>query len=84
MVYNVDIGEVESLKFLRLNQINNCTKGMGNVDVANQLRGVYRLDRWVRNRKWWWSMLFLSLGVILKNSYQLYPQMCKKEGLKPK
>ena len=58
IVYNVDTGKVEALKFLILNQINNYNNGMGNVDVADQLRGVYRLYRWVRNRKWWWSMLF--------------------------
>ena len=45
MVYNVDIGKVEDLKFLSLNQIDNYNNGMGDVDVANQLRGVYRLDR---------------------------------------
>ena len=58
MMYNVDTGKVEGLKFLRLNQIDNYNNGMGDVDVANQLRGLYRLDRWLRNRKFWWSMLF--------------------------
>ena len=58
MVYNVDIGKVEDLKLLRLNQIDKYNNGMGDVDVADQLIGVYRLDRWVRNRRWWWSILF--------------------------
>ena len=78
MVYNVDTGKVEALKLLRLNQINNYNNGMGDVDVAYQLRGVYRLDCWVRNRKWWRSILFWSMGVLLKNSYNLYLQMCKE------
>ena len=72
MVYNVDTGKVEALKLLRLNQIEKYNNGMGDVDVADQLRGVYRLDRWVRNRKWWWSMMFCSMGVLLTNSYKLY------------
>ena len=52
-VYNIDSNEVESLKFLRLNQIDNYNNGMRDVDVdvADQLRGVYRMDRWTRNRK---------------------------------
>ena len=51
MVYNVDDGKVEALKSLRLNQIDKYSNGMNDVDVADKLRGVYRLDRWVRNRK---------------------------------
>ena len=51
MVYNVDIGKVEDLKFLSLNQIDKYNNGMGNIYVAYQLRGVCRLDRCVRNRK---------------------------------
>ena len=72
LLYNVDTGKVEDFKFLRLNQINKYNNGMGDVDVANQIRGVYRLDCWVRNRKWWRSILFWSMGVLLKNSYKLY------------
>ena len=82
-VYNVDTGKVEALKFLKLNQIDKYNNGMGDVDVADQLRGVYRLDRWVRNSKWWWSLMLCSLGVLLTNYYKLYLQICKEEGVKP-
>ena len=84
ILYNVDTGKVEALKFLRFNQIDKYNNGMGNVGVANQLTGVYRLDRWVRNSKWWCSMMFLSMGVILINSYKFYLQMCKEEVVKPR
>ena len=57
-MYNVDTGKVKTLKLFILNQIDKYNNGIGDVDVADKLRGVYRLDRWVRNRKWWWSMLF--------------------------
>ena len=50
-VYNVDTNRVEALIFFRLNRIDTYNHGMGNVDLADQLRGVYCLDRWVRNRK---------------------------------
>ena len=84
MVYNFDTGNVEALKLLRLNQIGKWNNGMGDVNVDDQLRGVYRLDRWVRNRKWRWSILFSYMGVLLTNYYKLYLQMCKEEGVKPR
>ena len=71
-VYNVDTDQMESLKFLRLNQIDKYNKEMGGVDIADQLQGVYRIDRFVRNRKFWWSMLFWSIGVLLTNAYKVY------------
>ena len=57
---------------------------MGNVDLADQLRGVYRLDRWVRNPKWWWSMLFFSTGVLLRNDYHFYLRVNKDDGVTTK
>ena len=76
-MYNVDTGKVEALKFLRLNQIGKYNNEMGDVDVDNQLRGLYRLDHWVRNSKLWWSMLFWYMGLLLINAYKLYLKMCK-------
>ena len=80
-VFNVDSNEVETVRFLRLNQINDYNNGMGDVDIADQLRGVYRLDTWVRNRKWWWSMLFWSVGVLLTNAYKVYLRVNEDEGI---
>ena len=82
-VFNVDTDEVEAMQFLRLNQIDKYNNGMGDVDVADQLRGVYRLDRNIRNRKWWWSLLFWSMGVLLTNAYKFYLRMCEEEGVVP-
>ena len=42
---------------------------MGDVDVADQLRNNYWFDHWLRKRKWWWSIMFWAIGVILVNSY---------------
>ena len=57
-MYNVDTHVTETLKFLRLNQIDTYNNTMGDVDLADQLRGLYRPDVWVRNRKWWWAIFF--------------------------
>ena len=57
-VYNVDTGKDETLKFLRMCNIDEYNQTMANVDIADQLRGSYRFDHWLRNRKWWWSILF--------------------------
>ena len=41
-VFNVKTNETKDLQFLRLNQINKYNNEMGGVDIADQLRGVYR------------------------------------------
>ena len=69
------------MQFLRLNQIDTYNYGMGSVDIADQLRVFCRPDHWIRNRKWWWSILFWALGVILTNSYVLYIKICDDKGL---
>ena len=71
-VYNLDSGEVEQLEFLRLGNINKYNKEIGSVDLADQLRGSYCLDKNTRNCKWWWSIMFWSIGVMLTNSYIMY------------
>ena len=40
-VYNVDSGEVEYLRILRMNTIHKYNTEMGGVDLADQLRGSY-------------------------------------------
>ncbi len=42
-------------KFLRLNVIEDYNMNMNSTDIADQLRGVYRPDHWMRHRKWWWA-----------------------------
>ena len=62
----------EYLRFLRMNNIHKYNTEMGGVDLADQLRGNYRLDKCVRNRKWWWPILFWGIGVLLTNAYIVY------------
>jgi len=71
-VYNVDTDEMEYVKYLRMGFIDKYNSTMGDVDLSDQLRGSYHPDRWVRNRKWCWSMFFWGFGVLLTNAYVMY------------
>ena len=74
-MYNVDTGMTEVLYFLRLNKNDSYNNSMGDVDLADQLRGSYRLDFWIRQRKWWWSIMFWIIGVMLTNAYIVYKKV---------
>ena len=50
-VYNVDTGLIETMKFLRMNNIDHYNYSMGDVDLSDQLRDTYRMNYWIRNRK---------------------------------
>jgi len=58
--------------FFRLNVIDDYNHTMGNVDISDQLRGTYRWDKWMRKRKWWWSIFFWNMQLLLTNSYIVY------------
>ena len=79
-VYDVESEKYEEVKFLRMNFINNYNFTMGHVDVSDQLRGSYHIDWWVRNRKWWWSMFFWGVGVLLTNAYVVYRKVLFRRG----
>jgi len=53
---------------LRLNANNDYNYKMNSVDVADQLRNQCRMDHWLRQRKWWWSIFLWGLGVLLTNA----------------
>ena len=48
------------------------------LDIAYQLRGIYWFNHWLRNRKWWWSILFWAIGVVLTNAYAMYVTVCEE------
>ena len=58
--------------FLRLNINDEYNNGMGGVDIADQLRGYYRFDKWQRTFKWWHSVFWWSFQVLMVNSYKCY------------
>ena len=55
---------------------------MGGVDLEDQLQGNYFIDKGVRNRKWWWSILFWSIGVMITNEYVIYLHVNIENGIK--
>ena len=63
---------------------------MNSTDIADQLRGVYRPDHWMRNRKWWWAYFIWAIGVAGVNAFKIYDALyeeekkAKRPGLPPK
>ena len=43
-VYNVDTGTKELLKFLQMSYINDYNHGMGDVEIADQIRSERTID----------------------------------------
>ena len=53
---------------------------MGDVEIADQLRNNDRFDHWIRKRKWWLSIMFWDIGVILFNAYIFYRRVNLEAG----
>ena len=57
---------------------------MNSVDIADQLRMIYRPDGlWMRCRKWWWSIMLWALGQAVTNGYIMYKAVCRDAGIVP-
>ena len=50
-VYNVDTGIIETIKCLRMNNIDQYNHSIGHVKLSDQLRDQYRMNYWLRKRK---------------------------------
>jgi len=61
-----------SVAFLRPEVTDLYNNGMNNVDIADQLRGTYQFNHWMRKCKWWWSIWMWGVQVLLVNAYVLY------------
>jgi hypothetical protein len=70
------------MKYLRLNVIDDYNNNMNSTDIADQLRGSYRPDRWMRQRKWWWAFFIWVIGVAGVNAYKIYEVMYDEEEAK--
>ena len=55
---------------------------MNSTDIADQLRGNYRPDRWMRQRKWWWAFFIWAIGVAGVNAYRIYELIYDEEVAK--
>jgi hypothetical protein len=66
--------------FLCLGVNDSYNDNMINVDIADQLRGSYCPDRWMRKMKWWWAMFFWGHGTLLVNVYVSYRRYMTQKG----
>eukprot|EP00536_Pseudo-nitzschia_multiseries_P006155 jgi/Psemu1/14601/gm1.14601_g len=48
----------------------------------NQLNSQFQKEINMWNCKWWWSILFWAIEVLLTNAYTLYLAVCKEAGVK--
>ena len=71
-VYHPEDNSMVDCPFHRLNLIDFYNNNMGSVDMADQLRLQYRVDHWLRNRKWWWPPFWWAIQMLLTNSYLMY------------
>jgi len=72
---------LDDITFLRCNVNNDYNFKMNAVDIADQLRNNYRMDHWLRNRKWWWSIYLWGMGVLLTNAYLVYRKLQDDAGV---
>lgn len=56
---------------------------MGDVEIADQIRGTYRIDKWMRKYKWWYAIFWWGFQVLMVNSYVCYKSCMEEHGLNP-
>ena len=77
-----DLHKMVEMPFFRLNLIHDYNNGMNNVDLADQVRNVYRWDIFMWKRKWRWSIMMRWLKMIQANAYVLYTKYTTMHHLK--
>ena len=82
-VYDKVMRKMKVIKFLRLNVNDDYNYGMGGADIADQIRGSYRFDHWLQRYKWWHSIFWWGVQVLMVNSYQCYRKYLQDECLEP-
>jgi hypothetical protein len=71
-------------QFLRLCINDSYNRKMGDVDIADQLRGNYRPDaKWMRKMKWWHAMYNWGRGTDIINAYCAYKRFMEDNGKTP-
>eukprot|EP00957_Ditylum_brightwellii_P118077 9005108-Ditylum_brightwellii.AAC.1 len=83
-VINVDSRKKETMRCLRMNTIHRYNMMMGSIYLADKLCRNYHIDNGVKNRTWWWSVMFWSIGVMLTNAYTMYVKVREANGLEKK
>ena len=55
---------------------------MNSTDIADQICGSYRADRWMRQREWWWAFFIWGIGMAGVNAYKIYETIYEEEVAK--
>ena len=50
--YNVDTVMIDTMNFLRMNNIYHYNYSMGHIDMSDQLRDMYQMNYCIMNWKW--------------------------------
>ncbi len=80
-MWSASIQKKAMMKYLCLNVIEDYNQHMNSTYIADQLRGNYRPDRWIRQRKWWWTFFIWGIGVAGVNAYKIYEVIYDKEAM---
>jgi hypothetical protein len=81
-VWSNRIKKKAMMKYLRLIIIEDYNMNMNLTNIADQLRGSYWPDQWMRQRKWWWAFFIWSIGVAGVNAYKIYEVLYDKDNAK--
>ena len=60
-VFSKKLQKKIQMPFLRPNFVNQYNHDMNSVDRADHLRKNYQMGQGLRNRKWWWSILYVGI-----------------------
>ena len=82
-VYDKQTGGMKEITFHRLNINDDYNYGMGGADIADQIRGSYRFDHWLRRYKWWHSIFWWGIQVLMVNSYRCYVRFHNMNDIDP-
>ena len=56
---------------------------MGDVDIADQVRGAYKIVKLMHKYKWWHTIFWLGFQGLLVNVNIVYKTFMKQQDLKP-
>ena len=82
LVFHRNLKKMVKVPYYRLNVVDEYNMHMNSVDRADQLRGVYKWDLFMRKRKWWWSILFWCMQMLQTNAYVAYCKYMKLHNKK--
>ena len=64
-----------AMEYHRTNIQDEYNYGMNKIDLGDQLRNYYCMDRWKRQFKWWFALWMWGFEVSLVNAYITYTKM---------